>query len=192
MRALGIRKISLSLLLVSDHQEPIFFGLKSLQTASGDLRNVLMTINNIPSEYPGKLSVVINDRHPRVAARNLLILLSLLGISDESLAADVALHLWYSAFIPAEYDARVVLAVQAVVSSIKNNSSGMNLDWGDEGAVRVIADFTKDTSMQFASYLQRDRPLDPVKAASELRAVMSVLPLQPTFTTDIKYEAADS
>jgi hypothetical protein len=98
-----------------------------------------------------------------------------MGISNEILAADVALHLWYSAFIPAEYNARVVLAVQAVLSSIKGKSSGMRLDWGDEDGVRIVANFTEATSMHFMSYLQHDKPVDPEKAASELLAVMSVI-----------------
>lgn len=152
-----------------------FHELKGARKASGDLRNVVLTLNSIPSEYPGKLSVIINDRNPRVAARNLLTLLVLMGISDEMLAADVALHLWYSAFIPAEYYARVILAVQTVVSSIKSKSAGMRLDWGDEEGIRVVATFTEETSMQFMSYLQHDKPVDPAKAASELLAVMSVI-----------------
>jgi hypothetical protein len=113
-----------------------------------------------------------------------------MGISDEILAADVALHLWYSAFIPAEYNARVVLAVQSVVSSIKGKSTGVSLDWGDEGGVRIVADFTEATSMDFMSYLQHDKPVDPGKAGSELLAVMSVIMLLVTRCHHIEFRAS--
>jgi len=115
-----------------------------------------------------------------------------MGISDEILAADVALHLWYSAFIPAEYNARVVLAVQAVVSSIMGESAGMRLDWGDEEGIRIVANFTEATAMQFMSYVQHDKPVDPEKAAPELLAVMSVIYATATTISNVKCLNIDS
>jgi hypothetical protein len=114
-----------------------------------------------------------------------------MGISDEILAADVALHLWYSAFIPAEYNARIILAVQAVVSSIKVKSSDMNLDWGSEEAVRIVANFAEETSMQFMSYVQPDKSVDPGKAAAELLAVMSVIYATGCLCHHIEYKASE-
>jgi hypothetical protein len=72
-------------------------------TASGDLRHIVQTINALPRDYSGHLQVLINDRCLPVVARNIAILLILGTISDEAMAADVALHFWYSVFMPAEY-----------------------------------------------------------------------------------------
>ncbi|KAJ8587573.1 hypothetical protein M405DRAFT_863636 [Rhizopogon salebrosus TDB-379] len=71
--------------------------------ASGDLRHIVQTINTLPRDYSGHLQVLINDRCLPVVARNIAILLVLGTISDEAMAADVALHFWYSVFMPAEY-----------------------------------------------------------------------------------------
>ncbi|OJA20467.1 hypothetical protein AZE42_04908 [Rhizopogon vesiculosus] len=71
--------------------------------ASGDLRHVVQTINSLPDDYSGHLQVLINDRTLPVVTRNIAILLILGTVSDETMAADIALHFWYSVFIPAEY-----------------------------------------------------------------------------------------
>ncbi|KAG8952323.1 hypothetical protein FRC04_004751 [Tulasnella sp. 424] len=66
--------------------------------ASGDLRNVIKTVNGLPQDYRGHLTLVINDLHPQVAIRNVVLLCMLLdpsGPSDE-LIAEVVLHALYS------------------------------------------------------------------------------------------------
>jgi len=65
--------------------------------ASGDLRHVVETINSLPDDYSGHLQVLINDVTLPVVARNIAILLILGTVSDETMAADIALHFWYSA-----------------------------------------------------------------------------------------------
>uniref|UniRef100_A0A0W0FAF2 DUF4470 domain-containing protein n=1 Tax=Moniliophthora roreri TaxID=221103 RepID=A0A0W0FAF2_MONRR len=68
--------------------------------ASGDLRNVIKTVNLLPDGYNGKLNILLNDRNPLVVARNVLILSALSIIDDTDQAVDFALHLWYSVFLP--------------------------------------------------------------------------------------------
>jgi hypothetical protein len=70
--------------------------------ASGDLRNVLRSFNGLPSDYSGHLNILINDFNPVIFCRNVVLLLILGNVADETLAADIALHFWYSAFIPVE------------------------------------------------------------------------------------------
>ena len=70
---------------------------------SGDLRHVLTTVNGLPSTYSGSLTILLNDINPSVVWRNILFLLILGNIPDEVVAADMALHFWYSAFMPKEY-----------------------------------------------------------------------------------------
>ncbi|KAK0490418.1 hypothetical protein IW261DRAFT_1432010 [Armillaria novae-zelandiae] len=42
--------------------------------ASGDLRNVVRTVNELPENYAGTLKIVLNDKNCRIVSRNLIIL----------------------------------------------------------------------------------------------------------------------
>ncbi|KAJ8695118.1 hypothetical protein PTI98_007733 [Pleurotus ostreatus] len=42
--------------------------------ASGDIRNMVQTVNGLPVDYAGKCSIVLNDKNPIIVARNMLIL----------------------------------------------------------------------------------------------------------------------
>ncbi|KIY66936.1 hypothetical protein CYLTODRAFT_444342 [Cylindrobasidium torrendii FP15055 ss-10] len=76
-----------------------------LFAACGDLRNVIRTVNELPDDYSGELSIVLNDFNPFIMARNLIILLILTTIEtlDTETACEHALHLWYSIFQPQSY-----------------------------------------------------------------------------------------
>lgn len=65
-------------------------------------------MNQLPSDYNGKLTIVLNDRDPYVVARNLLLLI-LLALPDKSRGPDMALHFWYSVFVPMEYNSQMTL-----------------------------------------------------------------------------------
>ncbi|KAF9024746.1 hypothetical protein BDZ89DRAFT_1092798 [Hymenopellis radicata] len=52
--------------------------------ASGDIRNLIQTVNNLPKDYRGKCDVLMNDIDPVVVNRNLLILFALLGAGPQS------------------------------------------------------------------------------------------------------------
>ncbi|KAA1470766.1 hypothetical protein DENSPDRAFT_73505 [Dentipellis sp. KUC8613] len=85
-----------------------------ISLASSDLRNVILTVNALPSDFPKELFFVLNDRrHPRLL-RTLFIIQSLASIEDRNTAADSALHYWYSAFLPEEY----VMHLHAVMPKI--------------------------------------------------------------------------
>ncbi|KAJ6580854.1 hypothetical protein B0H19DRAFT_1369334 [Mycena capillaripes] len=72
-----------------------------LRLASGDLRNLIRSINSLPSDYAGYCDVLLNDTNPVLVNRNLVILFVLLS-SGPSLeeAAEFATHLMYSAALP--------------------------------------------------------------------------------------------
>ena len=76
-----------------------------VSVASGDLRNVVRTVNELPNDYSGELTIVLNDREPMIVLRNMLLLM-ILGTMTEEIgipqAADVALHFWGSTFIRVE------------------------------------------------------------------------------------------
>lgn len=70
--------------------------------ASGDLRNVLRTLADLPNDFCTRVSVVVNDRDFNIVTRNIIMLLLLLMDDDPQRAADHIIHIWYSAFITEE------------------------------------------------------------------------------------------
>jgi hypothetical protein len=56
------------------------------------MRHVVKTINSLPSDFSGDLTILLNDVTVPIACRNLTLLFVLGMIPDEALAADVALH----------------------------------------------------------------------------------------------------
>jgi hypothetical protein len=79
---------------------------------SGDLRNIVRTVNELPEDYSGEINVLLNDQEPIVVIRNIVLLLILGKVPDKIMAAEYALHAWYSAFIPPEYEAGLVDALE--------------------------------------------------------------------------------
>ncbi|KAJ7780148.1 hypothetical protein DFH07DRAFT_1026108 [Mycena maculata] len=86
--------------------------LKLCFAASGDIRNLVQTVNSLPSDYTGYCDILLNDTNPVLVNRNFVILFVLLS-SGPSLeeAAELATHLMYSAALPgggAEYVKRCI------------------------------------------------------------------------------------
>lgn len=76
---------------------PEYGGILSI--ASGDIRNVVQTVNALPKDYSGHITVLLSDMDRIIVARNLLLLAVLGSVDDNAQAAEIAIHLWYSAFI---------------------------------------------------------------------------------------------
>lgn len=104
------------------------------QVASGDLRHVVRSVNGLPKDYTGHLAIRINDREPYIVMRNVLIL-SVLGLvpgnvglskyagdavdrRTQNEAAEHALHIWYSVFLPTTYVRDVIPIVNTVISKL--------------------------------------------------------------------------
>jgi hypothetical protein len=85
-----------SLVILRDAQKSV---------GSGDLRNVVKTINSLAENYTGKVEVLINDPDPFVATRNLAQLLVLGDYPSDDLAVEVVLHYWVSALLPLSHSA---------------------------------------------------------------------------------------
>ncbi|KAJ7580087.1 hypothetical protein C8J56DRAFT_1169352 [Mycena floridula] len=66
----------------------------------------LATVNELPNDYSGSLSVVFNDHNPIV-------------VSD---TAEQALHLWYSLFLPSGYPVFVLAAIQGHIEQAMKGS----------------------------------------------------------------------
>ncbi|KAL4268876.1 MUB1/samB family protein [Pleurotus pulmonarius] len=71
--------------------------------ASGDIRNMVRTVNGLPIDYVGRCKILLNDRNPVIVARNILILHTLLADDHTPQeAAEAAVHLMYSSFLSRE------------------------------------------------------------------------------------------
>ncbi|KAK1624557.1 hypothetical protein BDP81DRAFT_437802 [Colletotrichum phormii] len=73
--------------------------VRLLFAASGDLRNVIKTIAQLPDSYTQPVEVTINDRNLDIVARNVIMLLISLVVDDVDIAADCIIHVWYSALL---------------------------------------------------------------------------------------------
>jgi hypothetical protein len=101
-----------------------------LWPASGDLRNAVLAVNALPEDYSGELTIVLNDHAPHVVNRNLL-LLSILGTSDDtSFGVDVALHMWYSAFVPEAYHLLAIKHIHDLLSRRETGDGAFSLNLG--------------------------------------------------------------
>ncbi|KAG6901282.1 hypothetical protein C0995_014250 [Termitomyces sp. Mi166 len=74
--------------------------LKICFAASGDLRNLIRTVNCLPAEYDGRCDILFNDFNSLVVGHNIVVLWVLLNpdlATDD--AAEFALHLMYSSML---------------------------------------------------------------------------------------------
>ena len=93
--------------------------------ASGDLRNVIKTIGDLPSSYKHDLEVTINDRDFDLVARNVILLLIALVVEDPKEAIECMIHLWYSVLLR-ESDLDILHKhLRPLIEEACNESEGM-------------------------------------------------------------------
>lgn len=98
-----------------------------MRTASGDPRNIVKTLAELPQTYNGTLSVTINDHDPHIVARNIIICILAASVDNAGEASESIIHIWYSAFIRQTVldllTAHVLPLAQEVCSKIEDKSS---------------------------------------------------------------------
>ncbi|KAF4339369.1 hypothetical protein FBEOM_6783 [Fusarium beomiforme] len=98
--------------------------LSLLFAASGDMRNVVKTIAQLPQGWDKPIAITINDREFDIVARNAIMLLVALAVDDKDEAIDCIIHIWYSSFIRKSdlniLEQQVRPLIQAVCDKIKN------------------------------------------------------------------------
>ncbi|KZP12530.1 hypothetical protein FIBSPDRAFT_754814 [Athelia psychrophila] len=113
-------------------------------TASGDIRNLVQTINRLPSDYSGKCDILFNDKSPIVANRNWIILYALLQHTIPIPgAADLAAHFMYSAALSPVASAHLnrcvsILYGQGIIQDGQTFATG-SLPTRGEGALHIMA-----------------------------------------------------
>ncbi|KAK5659386.1 hypothetical protein OQA88_1479 [Cercophora sp. LCS_1] len=162
---------AIDIVKVGDNEGETFPGpLNLLFAASGDLRNVIESIANIPAGYTGDINVHINDHEITIVARNVIILLIFLTVDDSSIAAEHALHVFYSAFLTkACYDVlqtKVKPLVQDVWSKIQSRplNAVLGKTW-EFGGCKIRVVLTKGAWRALLSLL--DLPSNITKKASQ-------------------------
>ncbi|KAF4439781.1 hypothetical protein FACUT_3901 [Fusarium acutatum] len=92
-------------------------------TASGDIRNVVKTITQLPPGWDQPIDITMNDIDIAVVARNAILLLTSLTADDKNEATDCIIHIWYSSFIRksdhAILEQRIRPLIQTVCDKIK-------------------------------------------------------------------------
>lgn len=141
-----------------------------MHTASGDLRNLVRTVNGLPHDYEGKLTVLLNDRDPFVIMRNISLLMILGTIADRRKAVDTALHFWYSAFIPNEYHSELLLIVTSIMTVTAPGPLKVSL--GDKAGLE--ADVGKDMRMLCEAISMSSQFYSTSDAANELARIRLV------------------
>lgn len=109
-------------------------------TASGDLRNVVETVNQLPKKYHKVCTCVLNDRDDVIVCRNIILLLVAM-LLPPVVASDIMLHFWYSARLKPHMlqaiNKHVAPLVVDVVSRVKRKSKRVILSktWTFESRV---------------------------------------------------------
>ncbi|KAL8367047.1 hypothetical protein RB599_010961 [Gaeumannomyces hyphopodioides] len=98
--------------------------LDLLLPASGDLRNVIMSIGKLPQEYKHDVSVVLNDKEFDVVARNVILLLIFATVQDADTAADCVLHVFYSAFLTKSHMDILTIMLRPLVQDVCTKTEG--------------------------------------------------------------------
>jgi hypothetical protein len=85
------------------------------------------TVNELPVDYSGHITILLNDREPMIVLRNML-LLSLLGTTKgSSIAAEVALHFWCSAFLRSPHQVQLSRVIMRLATKLGEDSFSLEL-----------------------------------------------------------------
>ncbi|KAJ7237269.1 hypothetical protein B0H12DRAFT_108636 [Mycena haematopus] len=110
--------------------------LKFCFAASGDIRNLIMMVNDLPDNYTGNCSILCNDINGIVVNRNLVILFVLLTAGANIVdAAELAIHLMYSAALtPA-----MANYVQQCIETIYGTHGPQSGIWDTRGTGKICS-----------------------------------------------------
>ncbi|KYG40502.1 hypothetical protein M433DRAFT_116968 [Acidomyces richmondensis BFW] len=98
--------------------------LHLLFAASGDIRNLAMTISCLPTVYRKTVNITLNDWDLDVVARNIIMLLTALAIDDAENALDCMLHVWYSAQLTKSHMGLLESTVRPLIQEVCTKISG--------------------------------------------------------------------
>ncbi|KAG8216799.1 hypothetical protein J3R82DRAFT_7047 [Butyriboletus roseoflavus] len=98
--------------------------------ASGDLRNIVRAVNALGPDYKGRLHILLNDTSKAIVSRHIVLLLILGAMPNEAVAADIALHFWYSVFLPEEYRLRILALLVLILQQHTDQTEPLSVNLG--------------------------------------------------------------
>nr|RBQ98979.1 hypothetical protein FVER53263_03286 [Fusarium verticillioides] len=98
--------------------------LSLLFAASGDLRNVVKTIAQLPPGWDQPMDITINDRDLNIVGRNAIILLIALTSDDDTQGVDCIIHTWYSTFIRKSDQAIIEQRIRPLIKAVCDKTKG--------------------------------------------------------------------
>ncbi|KAF5564049.1 hypothetical protein FPANT_14199, partial [Fusarium pseudoanthophilum] len=98
--------------------------LRLMFAASGDLRNVVKTIAQMPPKYQQSIDIIMNDRDVDIVARNVIMLLVALTAEDRDEAIDCMIHIWYSASIRKSHSDILKQRVRPLIETVCDKIKG--------------------------------------------------------------------
>jgi len=147
-------------------------------TASGDLRNVVQTIAQLPSKFNQSIHVAMNDRDIDIVARNAIMLLIALVVESIDEAIECTVHVWYSAVIrKSDIDIlqqQIRPLIENVCEKIKTKSSSALLGktWRfEQRSLRLVLE--KSSWNSLLSYMSIPEGLT-VERANKLRIAVAL------------------
>ncbi|RWA06465.1 hypothetical protein EKO27_g8646 [Xylaria grammica] len=149
-----------------------------LFAASGDLRNVVLSVANLPQSYKSPLNIVINDYEIDIVARNLIFLLIVLVEEDPSIAAEAMLHVWYSALVTESCYTLLQKKVKPIVEDVCNKIAGnprqklFSKTW-DFGSSSLRLVLTREAWMKLPSYFDVPSGMTKETAQGTRQAVVN-------------------
>ncbi len=67
--------------------------------ALGDLRNVIISVTNLPENYKRLVNIIINDKDIDIVIRNVILLFNFLIIDKPQITRKYSVYIFYSTFI---------------------------------------------------------------------------------------------
>jgi hypothetical protein len=152
--------------------------LSLLFAASGDLRNLVKTVAQVPSSYNQPINIVMNDRDLDIVARNTIILLLALTSEGQDGTIDCMIHIWYSAFIrKSDLDSvnqKVRPLIEDVCRKIKDKPAksmlGKTWKFGQQHSLRLVLE--KSSWERLLSFMEVPEGLT-TERANEIRTTVT-------------------
>lgn len=133
------------------------------------MRSAILSIVNLPQNYCGSLSIVLNDEDIAIVARNVIFLLVFFVEDDPFQAAEHVIHIWYSTLVTDTCYSMLLRKVKPLVQEVCDRISqrpglaNIGKTWGfGERSLRVV--LTRDNWFLLLSYFDVPSGLEGASA----------------------------
>ncbi|CAG8737358.1 14830_t:CDS:2, partial [Racocetra persica] len=131
-----------------------------LFAASGDLNDIIMSVNGIPLDFNQPVNICVNDFAERVVVRNFIILYLFAKLGKN--AIDIAIHIWYSSALTDEQ----MIGCYGIFNTVFQDLLGSNMsgsqiteEYEFKCKVKICTHFSPNTWMCLAEMLENSTDL---------------------------------